>query len=832
MKRDKGQFGKNAHPNPAKIFPGRTAQKIDPREAELSAPSDLDILSALERKILWLASWTIHNANHLRPSPDGLKVGGHQASSASLATIMTALYFHTLRPQDRVAVKPHASPIFHAIQYLLGAQTREKLEAFRAYKGAQSYPSRTKDTDDVDFSTGSVGLGVAQTLFASLAQDYVRAHGLGPQGHPEGRMIALVGDAELDEGNVFEALLEGWKHDVRNTWWIVDYNRQSLDAVVREGLYERFVGIFEAMGWQVVVLKYGSLQQAAFREQGGARLKAWIDTCPNGEYSALTFQGGAAWRKRLLDDLGDQGDVTALIDRRSDAELSALMTNLGGHDLPTVMEAFDAIDHDRPVCFLCYTVKGFGLPLAGHKDNHAGLMTPAQVETLRAAMNVRPGHEWDLFEGLDLPQATLRDFLAQVPFRREGTRRLTDAALPVPALVTPPNPTVSTQAGFGLILQEMARGDSALASRIVTTSPDVTVSTNLGPWVNRRGLFAQRELIDVFKRERIPSTFNWEFSPKGQHLELGIAEMNLFLMLSALGLSHSLFGARLIPIGTLYDPFICRGLDALNYACYQDARFIVVATPSGITLAPEGGAHQSISTPLIGMAQDGLASFEPAFVDELAVLMGFAFDYVQREGAGLDEDHNWLRDATGGSVYFRLSTRPLDQPQRTLTETQKRHMVDGAYWLREPGPNAEVVIAVQGAVTPEAIEAVGLIAEDRRDVGLLAVTSADRLNAGWTAAARAREHGVLHAQSHVERLLAPLPRHCGLVTVIDGHPATLGWLGSVHGHRVRALGVEHFGQTGTLQDLYRHHGIDTAAMVAAAQAVAPGRPMRHLRALG
>ncbi len=830
--RSEGQFGKNARPNAGKIFTGRATQEIDPREADLRASSDLEILSALERKVLWLASWTIHNANHLRPSSDGLKVGGHQASSASLATIMTALYFHTLRPQDRVAVKPHASPIFHAIQYLLGAQTREKLEAFRAYKGAQSYPSRTKDTDDVDFSTGSVGLGVAQTLFASLAQDYVRAHGLGPQGRPEGRMIALVGDAELDEGNVFEALLEGWKHDVRNTWWIVDYNRQSLDAVVREGLYERFVGIFEAMGWQVVVLKYGSLQQAAFREQGGARLKAWIDTCPNGEYSALTFQGGAAWRKRLLDDLGDQGDVTALIERRSDAELSALMTNLGGHDLPTVMEAFDAIDHDRPVCFLCYTVKGFGLPLAGHKDNHAGLMTPAQVETLRAAMNVRPGHEWEPFEGLALPQATLRDFLAKVPFRREGTRRLSDPALPVPALVTPPNPSLSTQAGFGLILQEMARGDSALAGRIVTTSPDVTVSTNLGPWVNRRGLFAQRELIDVFKRERIPSTFNWEFSPKGQHLELGIAEMNLFLMLSALGLSHSLFGARLIPIGTLYDPFICRGLDALNYACYQDARFIVVATPSGITLAPEGGAHQSISTPLIGMAQDGLASFEPAFVDELAVLMGFAFDYVQREGAGPDEDHNWLRDATGGSVYFRLSTRPLAQPQRTLTDTQKRHMVDGAYWLREPGPNAEVVIAVQGAVTPEAIEAVGLIAEDRRDVGLLAVTSADRLNAGWTAAARAREHGVLNAQSHVERLLAPLPRHCGLVTVIDGHPATLGWLGSVHGHRVRALGVEHFGQTGTLQDLYRHHGIDTAAMVAAAQAVAPGRPMRHLRALG
>lgn len=796
----------------------------------MTTAQELEILAELERKALWLASWTIHNANHLRPSTDGLKVGGHQASSASLATIMTALYFHTLRPQDRVAVKPHASPIFHAIQYLLGAQTREKLEAFRAYKGAQSYPSRTKDTDDVDFSTGSVGLGVAQTLFASLAQDYVRAHGLTDR--PEGRMIALVGDAELDEGNVFEALLEGWKHDVRNTWWIVDYNRQSLDAVVREGLYERFIGIFEAMGWQVVVLKYGSLQQAAFREPGGEKLRHWIDTCPNGEYSALTFQGGAAWRKRLMDDLGDQGDVTRLVEARSDAELSALMTNLGGHDLPTILDAFDGIDHDRPVCFLCYTVKGFGLPLAGHKDNHAGLMTPTQMDTLRAAMNIRAGHEWDRFEGLTLPPATLERFLKDVPFRREGTRRYSDAALAVPSIAPPPNASLSTQAGFGLILQDLARGDSALASRIVTTSPDVTVSTNLGPWVNRRGLFAQRELADVFKRERIPSTFNWEFSPDGQHMELGIAEMNLFLMLSALGLSHSLFGARLIPVGTLYDPFICRGLDALNYACYQDARFILVATPSGITLAPEGGAHQSIATPLIGMSQDGLAAFEPAFVDELAVLMEFAFDYVQRDGGGPDEARNWLRDETGGSVYFRLSTRALEQPRRAFTQTQKRHMVDGAYWLREPGPNAEVVIAVQGALAPEAIEAVGLIAEDRRDVGLLMVTSADRLNAGWTAASRAREQGHYSAESHVERLLAPLPRHCGLVSVIDGHPATLGWLGSVMGHRQRALGVEHFGQTGSLQDLYRHHGVDAAAIVSAAQAIAPGRPMRHLRALG
>jgi pyruvate dehydrogenase E1 component len=778
-------------------------------------PARLDMLSALTRKVLWLSSWTIHHANHIRPNSDGLKVGGHQASSASLATIMSALYFHVLRPEDRVAVKPHASPVFHAIQYLFGRQTRDKLENFRGYKGAQSYPSRTKDTDDVDFSTGSVGLGVAQTLFASLVQDYVKAHGW-MKDRREGRMIALVGDAEMDEGNIFEALLEGWKHGLRNTWWVVDYNRQSLDAVVREGLWEKFETMFRNFGWDVVIVKYGTLMRQAFAEPGGEALRRWIDSCPNQMYAALCFQGGAAFRKHLHDDIGDQGEVTALIDRRSDDELLALMSNLGGHDMASMLEAFESIDHDRPVCFIAYTIKGVGLPMQGHKDNHAGLMTPAQMEKWRASQNIRPGHEWDKFEGLP-NEAALKAFLADVPFNRESVRRLDAPTIEVPRqLAFKPAAHMSTQQGFGLILNEIARGDTALAERIVTTSPDVTVSTNLGAWVNRRGLFAKAENHDLFRQEKIPSTFNWDFSPKGQHLELGIAEMNLFIMLSALGLSHQINGTRLLPVGTLYDPFIERGLDALNYACYQDARFMLAATPSGITLAPEGGAHQSIATPLIGMAQDGLASFEPAFVDELAVIMAYGFEHMQREAA------------EGGSVYLRLSTRSIDQVQRIMTPDLQADITAGAYWLRKPGPNAEVIVAYTGAVAPEAIEAVGFIGESRRDVGLLAITSVDRLHAGWTAARQLRrDRRAVQHLSHIENLLAPLPRDCGIVTVLDGHPAALGWLGSVRGHRVEALGVEHFGQTGTVGDLYRHYGIDANAIIDAAESLTSGAPVLH-----
>ena len=782
-------------------------------------PDDrLRYLAELERKILWLASWTVHNANHRRESRDGMKVGGHQASCASLATILTALYFAVLKPEDRVAVKPHASPVFHAIQYLLGKQSREKLENFRGYGGAQSYPSRTKDIDDVDFSTGSVGLGVAITAFASMVQDYVHAHGWAAD-RPKGRMIALVGDAELDEGNIYEALLEGWKFGLRNTWWIIDYNRQSLDAVVHEDLHTRFEQLFAAMGWELKVLKYGKLQEAAFAEPGGDVLKGWIDTAPNQLYSALTFQGGAAWRKRLLDDLGDQGDVSRLLERRSDDELAALMSNLGGHDLASILEAFESIDHDRPVCFLCYTVKGFGLPLAGHKDNHAGLMNEAQIAKLRSAMAIRDGREWEKFEGLGVPPVELDAFLRQVPFAQGGERRLHAGRIAVPEeLAWPAQKETSTQAAFGNLLNEIARGQSEFSAHIVTTSPDVTVSTNLGAWVNRRGLFARDAVRDLFRDHKIPSAQRWEMATTGQHVELGIAEMNLFLLLGAMGLSHSLFGARLLPVGTLYDPFIARGLDALNYACYQDARFILVATPSGMALAPEGGAHQSIGTPLIGMAQPGLTSFEPAYADELAVILRWAFEHIQSDGGTGEEP--------GGSVYLRLSTRAIEQPHRALSPELRRDIIAGGYWLSEPVGSPRIVLAYQGAVAPEIVSAAGLMAEDRRGVGVLAITSTARLYSDWRRAQRHRQEGRLAQPSHVERLLAHVPRDAVIVTVIDGHPASLSWLGGVAGHRVESLGVDAFGQTGTVADLYRHFGFDSEGIIRTVESVSPGRPIR------
>ena len=776
----------------------------DGQEKKGRSAERLETLRALERQVLWLSTWTVHHANAIRPKRDGLKVGGHQSSSASIVSLMTALYFHALRPEDRVAVKPHASPVFHAIHYLLGRQSLDQLINFRAFGGAQSYPSRTKDAVEVDFSTGSVGLGLAATLFASLVQDIVLARDLLPAGRRPGRMVALMGDAEFDEGNVFEAVLEGWKHNLRNCWWIVDYNRQSLDGVISDQLPPKLLRLFESFGWRTITLKYGCKLEAAREGPAGEALLDWIDACPNQLYSALCFKGGAAWRERLKIDRSGTAGVGELLDVHDDDALGELMGNLGGHDLETILDAFEKAADEQPTLFLAYTVKGYRLPLAGHKDNHAGQLTAAQVATFRDSLGIAEGQEWEPFAATGLPESRVRAFLSSVPFAARKPQPVA-SAVPVTPIAVPESTEMSTQEAFGKIMTALGRDGGELAERIITTSPDVTVSTNLSGWVNRRGLFSRFKSADIFEAEKVPSTQKWQGQPDGQHFELGIAENNLFLMLSQLGLAHDFFGARLLPVGTVYDPFINRGLDALIYACYQGARFMLVATPSGITLAPEGGAHQSINTPMIGMAQDGLSYFEPAFADELAAMMEWGFSHIQAEN--------------GGSVYLKLSTRPLEQPQRNLSNEDKTAIINGAYWLRRPDPGTKLAVAYCGAVAPQAIEAASAFAERTPGIGVLAITSPDRLYAGWQKECERRRNGEAQARSHIETLLGMLPRDAGIVTVQDGYPAALAWLGSVQRNPVHALGVTRFGQSGDLTDLYCEYGLDAGAVWSAAREV-------------
>ena len=768
-------------------------------------PEQLACLDAMEKKALWLSSWMVHNANYIRPSRDGLKVGGHQASCASSTTLLTALYMNVLQPEDRIAVKPHASPVYHALMYLLGRQDLRMLKDFRMLGGAQAYPSRTKDGDDVDFSTGSVGLGVAETLFAALVQDYARLNGHLGDGVKTGRMVALMGDAELDEGNVFEALLEGWKYDVGNLWWIIDYNRQSLDGVINHMLFQKIQSFFGTVDWNVVTLKYGKKLEEARHGPAGEAVLDWIDECPNDLYSALTFKGSDSWRERLTSDLSGTAGLKTFLDSHDDETLHALMTNLAGHDMTSILEAMHAAnaqDSDTPHCFVAYTIKGHGTPLAGHKDNHAGMMNPEQMDGFQQTMGISEGEEWDRFAGLEIDRDRLQIFLDSVPFVGEKRSRHTAPPVLVPDLTLPAADKASTQAAFGQILHELGRGNSALATTIATTSPDVTVSTNLGAWVNQRGLFNRHERPDVFREEHVASIQKWVRSQSGQHFELGIAENNLFLMLAALGLAEPLFGARLLPVGTLYDPFVNRGLDALSYACYQDARFMVAGTPAGVTLAPEGGAHQSVNTPLVGMSIPGLAYFEPAYADELAVIMRWGFQHMQAD--------------VGGSVYLRLSTRTIAQPERALSSEDRRSITTGAYWLDAPAAGAELAIVYAGVVAPEAITAHEAILDDIPGAGLLAVTSPDRLHADWLDAKRRRRSGERTARAQIETMLAQLAPAAVLITVMDGHPSALSWLGAVGTQKVTALGVDQFGQSGDIEDLYHAVGIDTDAICDAA----------------
>ena len=765
---------------------------VDRREEKIAA------IETLDSRLRWLASWIVHNANHIRPKRDGLKVGGHQASCASMTAIVAALYFHALRPNDKVSVKPHAGPLLQAIHYLLGNQSLEQLQQFRALGGAQSYPSRTKDKIPVDFSTGSVGLGVAITAFSSLVQDYLIAHGSIDEGNA-GRMISLMGDAELDEGNIYECLIEGYKHDIRNCWWVVDYNRQSLDSTTADRMFRRFDDIFETTGWRVITLKHGKLQRAAFARPGGKSLEDWIENCPNAEFAVLTYQGGAAWRARLTADIGGKPHVKKLLDSFEDDGLAALMANLGGHCVESLMDAFDSADDERPTLFIAYTVKGYGLPLAGHKDNHSGMMNPGQIDQLRMAMGIEAGQEWEPFAGLGGNMAArLKNFIGDSVLAAKPEEPVAPQ-IHVPARFAVPSGDVqSTQAAFGNVLLDLAKSSKDLADRIVTTAPDVTQTTNLGGFVNQRGLFRRSDVADIFREAKIPSAQKWAAHAAGQHIELGIAENNFFLLLTSLGLAAPHFGTRLIPVGTVYDPFIARGLDALNYGCYSDARFLLVGTPSGLTLGPEGGAHQSINTPLIGMGQPGLAYFEPAYADEVALFMRWAFEYLQKP--------------EGSSVYLRLSTRQVAQVDRANADWEA-DALKGGYWLRPPSAGAEAAIAFTGAIAPEVLAAYAQMLDDIPGLGVLNVTSPDVLHREWSASKAARWTDRNAQTCHAEDLLSILAPDAGIVTVIDGSPGALSWLGGVHGLRVSPLGTDRFGQTGDLPDLYSEYRLDSAAII-------------------
>ena len=756
---------------------------------------EFNILKDLESKVSWLSNFIIHNANNLRLKEDDLKVGGHQASCASVISILVVLYFKILNKFDRIAIKPHASPVYHAIQYLLNNQSLENLKNFRKFNGAQAYPSITKDFCDVDFSTGSVGLGGAMTIFSSIVQDYLCSNDF-LKNNNKSKMISVFGDAELDEGNIYEALLEGAKHDVRNCWWIIDYNRQSLDGIIHGKLFEKLINLFKLMDWDVHILKYGKKLQRLKTKNGGNKILEWIDDCPNDLFSALTFQGGKAWRSTLKEDFKSDNNVLNIIDPLNDIELHQLMTNLAGHDIEELSEVFTKNKKlSKPACFICYTVKGFGLPLAGHKDNHSGIMNIEQFKVYQNKMNIGKGKEWDKTEGVKVSQKVFKEYLSNnIFYNIKKSRVFSDQQIEYNEKEITFKPYTSTQDAFGQILNDIGKEKGNNTKRIITTSPDVTVSTNLGSWVNQRNIFSRNAKEDIFKKKKVTSAQKWKYSPQGQHIELGIAENNLFLLLGALGISKNIFGTRLLPIGTIYDTFIGRGLDALNYATYIDARFILVGTPSGITLSHEGGAHQSIITPNIGISQPNLSYYEPTFADELNILIFWALNNIQKKN--------------GRSVYLRLSTKKLQQPKRELTLSMRNDIINGGYWLRDSSEQLDFVIICTGVIVGEVMNCLNILKEENLNIGVFVATSPDQLFRDWMKSSKSSNY-----ESHLEKKLTNINAKTPIITLIDGHPSTLSWVGSVKGQKVIPLGVNYFGQSGDLNEVYSFNEIDLNSIV-------------------
>ena len=763
--------------------------------------TDLDALREIERRVLWLSTRIIDAAN--RRGDTEVKVGGHQASCASMVSIMTALWFGHIGAEDKVAVKPHASPVYHAIKYLTGELDRSYLTTLRQRGGLQAYPSRTKDPDVADFSTGSVGLGAVAPLFSALTRRYTDHH-FGPQ--PPARFIALVGDAELDEGNIWEAIADPTTQGLGNFTMVVDLNRQSLDRVIPEIAATRLKHFFADAGWHVAEAKYGARLTEAFRRPGGEALEARIDEMPNEAYQALFGLTGAEVRRKFLD--GADPAVGRFVADMDDEQLKTLVTDLGGHDLGRLLETFRECDAevDRPSVVFAYTIKGKGLAMAGDPLNHAALLTPEQIDAFRAEVGLDPSTEWDRFD----PESEPGRICASVGGEINNPLPIARPRLPVPAAARPPvtNGATSTQKAFGRVLASLA-DVAGVGERIVTTAPDVSISTNLGGWINKTGVYARHEVDDHGGADRL---LKWAPSPSGQHIELGISEMNLFMLLGQLGLSHDHHGEQLVPIGTVYDPFVLRGLDAFIYSLYNDARFIVAGTPAGVTLAPEGGAHQSTITASVGAELPNLVYAEPAFATEVDWLLCDAIDQ--------------LSAPDGASTYLRLSTRPIDQAPFAAAlgllgeERLRSHVLAGGYRLVDGPPDGRpaITIVTTGVMAPEAIAAAAELDREGVQATVLHLTSPDRIYRSWRTgyAQTVATAQVVRSPSHLHRLVPHEERRRPVISVHDAASHSLAWVGSALGTRQYALGVDRFGESGTIADLHDIVGISTGNIVNAA----------------
>lgn len=751
---------------------------------------NVKLLESIQDRVLWLSIQLVNHANSVRTNRSDLKVGGHQTSSSSVVTILSYLYFEFLEKYDFVSIKPHASPVFHAIQYLLGNLDKKYLTTLRQLHGLQSYPSRTKDPDLVDFSGGSVGIGSIAPNFAAMAHQYMSDHSMFDSNElNNARFISLLGDAELDEGTIWEAIADPAMQGINNIIWIVDLNRQSLDRIIPNIRVKTWRQMFEANDWNVVDAKYGKKLEDVFNLPNGELMKNAIDDMPNELYQRL-LRKSEALREWLPKSVENSSDMEKLISDFDENELYDIFSNLGGHDFYSLDKAFkNAINSDKPTVIFAYTLKGWNLPSVGDPQNHSVILSDSQIDELSENLNIDKDNIWENFPDESMEKDKCNQ--VQIKLKRDVSKFLLNDNIPNSFDYNYKN-LMSTQQIFGLMMTENSRLDKDLRDRFVSISPDVASSTNLGGWINKMNIWQSTQSTELPEEDLIRA-LNWKSSKTGQHIELGISENNLFMALGQLGLTEELFGKTLIPIGTLYDPFVRRGLDALFFGIYSGAKFIMIGTPSGVSLSPEGGLHQSMITPSIGMEMPELDYYEPAFGKELEwIFLSGMKNVISRKS----------------SMYLRLTTSKLDQNIFNKYNLEKdssklrRDVLNGAYLFNTnitDNSTHKINLFSLGAIFNEVLIAQEELFKEGISSNLINITGPGPLY---------RDFQINGSNSHLHSILHnyhDLPS----LGIIDGHPHSISWLGSALGNTSNSIGISEFGQSGDQKDLYEYYGLDS-----------------------
>jgi pyruvate dehydrogenase E1 component len=780
----------------------------------------------------WLAAWMVFWANN-KPANKGSKpkIGGHQASALSSASILAAYYLHIRRPQDRIAVKPHAAPVLYALLYMMGKLSRHDVENLREFGGPAAYPVQHDYPGLIDYSTSIEGIGCAAVIedaYEALVQKAQFGKRI------DTRYEAVVGDGELTELQIGGALYEAGRRRLSNVCWWIDLNRQSLDRVLEDSPGGGTAGwarrLFRANGWHTIDLRWGSYARAVFAGSGGAELRRRVESLPDAHFQSLLLLHPAVVRKALAGIRGDEDEWIAayldefansapsenrcaLLETLSDDELKATIEDLGGHDAEALIAAHEEAltITDRPTAILCHTIKGRLMPgWAAHPENHGAVLTAERMDVLRSRLSFPDG------DPFARPPADSK--LAQFLERRasELFPPETRIAVAYPSellpkwqeIRTPLSGARSTSAVFGNLNLTYLR--TALGKYMAFVAPDVGLTTHLGGVIHATGTFDAEPPADLlrFLRERHQQAFAWRLVSSGQFHSIAINEGLAALLAFAFGRTkYAVEGKeQLIPIVTIYDVFWKHAYTQLYYALYDRARFIAVGTPSGTSLSRESGTHQSVQTPAIFMALPNIIYYEPAFAYDMKVLYLWAVEQL----TGND----------GESVYLRLTTQEIEQPEITDSPALREQVIRGGYWFinRRGEPGYEPVrnvghIFATGHTIVEAIRASEALRREGIFANVCNVTSWERLKRDWEAYWLAPDVGDDPARSyHLNDLIPDDEVSVPAVVVGDFTPQVADWVGNALGKQITVLGPRGFSQTGSLESVRKLHGIDATAV--------------------